>query len=54
LLPPSIFEAIGPRLTALRRLRFGWVMPHQSGRKDHGAATQESGVSEFRAYPPPH
>ena len=40
LLPPSILNVIRPKLRALRRRHFGWVVPPQSGGKNHGAAAE--------------
>ena len=47
LLPPSVSNAIRPKLRALRRRRFGWVVPPQSGGKDHGAATEDGAAMEY-------
>jgi hypothetical protein len=47
LLPPSASSALRPKLRALRRRRFGWVVPPQSGGKDHGAAREGDGPMEY-------
>ncbi|KZC79437.1 hypothetical protein AX777_10790 [Sphingobium yanoikuyae] len=47
LLPPSVLNDFRPKLRALRRRRFGWVVPPQSGGKDHGAAREGDGPMEY-------
>ena len=47
LLPPSILDLCRPKLRALRRRRFGWVVPPQSGSKDHGASKEGDGPMEY-------
>lgn len=47
LLPPSIINPIRPKLRALRRRRFGWVVPPQSGDKNHGAAAEDGAAMEY-------
>lgn len=50
LLPPSITEEIGPKLVTLRNLRFGWIVPPQSGGIDRGAATTGAAVEFPRVW----
>ncbi len=47
LLPPSILNVIRPKLRALRRRHFGWVVPPQSGGKNHGAAAEDGAAIEY-------
>ncbi|EJU14425.1 hypothetical protein LH128_03614 [Sphingomonas sp. LH128] len=47
LLPPSVLNMFRPKLRALRRRRFGWVVPPQSGGKDHGSAREGDGPMEY-------
>jgi len=47
LLPPSVLNMFRPKLRALRRRRFGWVVPPQSGGKNHGAAREGDGPMEY-------
>jgi len=47
LLPPSVLNMFRPKLRALRRRRFGWVVPPQSGGNDHGAGREGDGPMEY-------
>ncbi|QHD65930.1 hypothetical protein GS397_01820 [Sphingobium yanoikuyae] len=47
LLPPSVSNVIRPKLRALRRRRFGWVVPPQSGGKDYCAAAEDGVAMEY-------